>query len=66
MKNKDTMLEVKSENMEELAYSLLQNFDAKELGVFISLLSQLYIENHDITKDEFMKSLSKSLDMLAK
>lgn len=51
------------ENAENLIDSLLE-LPSAELGVFISLLSNKYILNHKITKEEFIKSLSNSLDKL--
>lgn len=43
---------------------LLMTLDSRELGIFISMLSHRYIENHSITKEQFIKSLSNSLDNL--
>ena len=57
-------LEVVSENIDLLVDSLFEQFDSKNLGVFISLLSNKYINEHKISKDEFMKSLSNSIDKL--
>lgn len=57
-------LEVVPENIDLLVDSLFEQFDSKNLGVFISLLSNKYINEHKISKDEFMKSLSNSIDKL--
>ena len=45
---------------------LIKNGDPKEVGVFISLLSHRYIQDRGITKEQFMTSLSNSLDELKK
>ena len=51
------------EKAEILIDSLLE-LSSIELGIFISLLSNRYISEYEITKEEFMQSLSNSLDKL--
>lgn len=48
----------------EKMIDLLMTLDSRELGIFISMLSQRYIENHSLTKEQFMESLSSSLDKI--
>lgn len=51
----------------EQAYKMIELFatlDSRELGIFISMLSHRYIENHNVTKKQFMKSLSNSIDKI--
>lgn len=43
---------------------LLMTLDSKELGIFMSMLSHRYIKEHNITKEQFMTSLSNSIDNL--
>jgi len=43
---------------------LLMTLDSKEWGIFISMLSQRYIKSHIMTKEQFMISLSNSIDKL--
>lgn len=43
---------------------LLMTLDSKELGIFISMVSQRYIKDHTMTKEQFMTSLSNSIDKL--
>lgn len=54
------------ESVEFLTDSLIEQLDAKELGIFISLLSHKYMINYDITKEQFMSSLNNSIDILEK
>lgn len=53
-----------TQDANELIEELLK-LDSKELGIFISLLSNEYIKNHKITKEEFITSLSNSIDKLS-
>ncbi|MGM9970186.1 MAG: hypothetical protein ACI35S_07310 [Anaeroplasma sp.] len=46
------------------AIDQLLKADSKELGVFISMLAYEYIKGHNMTKDDFIKSLSNSLNIL--
>ena len=48
----------------EKMIDLLMTLDSKELGIFISMLSHKYIESHVITKEQFIQSLSNSLDKI--
>lgn len=43
---------------------LMKEVNPKELGIFISLLSNRYIQEMGITKEQFMTSLSNSIDKL--
>lgn len=45
---------------------LLASYNSKETGIFISLLSHKYMEKYDVSKTDFIKSLSNSIDMLEK
>ena len=38
--------------------------DAREIGVFISLLSYVYMEKFDVNKTQFLKSLRNSITKL--
>lgn len=42
----------------------LINSSEKEVRVFISLLSEKYIEKYSISKEKFIKMLSENLDKL--
>ncbi len=53
-----------NKEVQELLKQLLA-LDSQELGVFISLLANEYIKNHNITKNEFINSLSNSIDKLS-
>lgn len=44
--------------------NLVTQVDSKELGIFISLLSHRYMQETGITKEQFMTSLSNSIDKL--
>lgn len=61
---KDEILEPSPENIDGLSSTLIDDWDAQNLGVFISLISYKYIQHYDITKREFLDSLSKSIDKL--
>ena len=43
---------------------LVKEGDPKEVGIFISLLSHRYMKEMGITKEQFMTSLSNSIDEL--
>lgn len=43
---------------------LVKQGDTKEVGTFISLLSHRYIQEMGISKEQFMTSLSNSIDKL--
>lgn len=64
MCKKDEILEPTPENIDGLSDVLIHSWDAKNLGVFISLMAYKYIQHHDITKKDFLDSLSKSIDKL--
>ena len=51
------------EQAEKLIEKLLK-YDSRELGIFISMLSKAYIDGHQITKEQFIASLSNSIDKL--
>ncbi|MBR3002425.1 MAG: hypothetical protein IKF38_02520 [Clostridia bacterium] len=44
--------------------TLVEKGKPKEVGIFISLLSYRYIQKMGITKEQFMTSLSNSIDGL--
>lgn len=60
MANGKSITPEQAENM----IDLLMTLDSKELGIFISMLSHRYIQGHTMTKEQFMKSLSNSLDKI--
>lgn len=43
---------------------LVKQGNPKEVGIFISLLSHKYIQEMGISKEQFMTSLSNSIDKL--
>lgn len=43
---------------------LVKQGNPKEIGIFISLLSHRYIQEMGISKEQFMTSLSNSIDKL--
>ena len=43
---------------------LFKENDSVELGIFISLISYNYLKCFDLTKEQFMNSLSNSIDKL--
>jgi len=45
---------------------LVREGNAKEVGIFISLLSHRYMQEVGITKEQFITSLSNSLEELEK
>lgn len=49
---------------EELIEEMITCNSSKEMGVFISLLSNEYIKHHKITKEQFFDSLKISLSTL--
>lgn len=51
------------ENIEDLSESLLE-LDAQKLGTFISLISYKYMKKYKMPEDEFLSSLTKSINML--
>lgn len=51
---------------EDKLRELIQNNSSKSIGVLISLLAYEYIKQHRITKEEFIKSLKNSLNILEK
>ena len=57
--NKDMTPEEAEEFIEEL-----MEYDSRQLGIFISLLSHRYIQEMGITKEQFMTSLGNSIDKL--
>lgn len=44
--------------------TLVEKGNPKEVGIFISLLSHRYINKMGITKEQFITSLSNSIDKL--
>ena len=51
----------------EQAYKIINKIlklDAKEAGIFISLLSYEFINQYEITNKEYLKSLENSLKLL--
>ncbi len=53
-----------SKSTMEMIEVLVKEVDPKEVGIFISLLSKRYIQETGITKEQFMTSLSNSIDKL--
>ena len=51
---------------EDKLRELIQNNSSKSIGILISLLAYEYIKQHRITKEEFIKSLKNSLNILEK
>lgn len=51
---------------EDKLRELIQNNSSKSIGVLISLLAYEYIKQHRIIKEEFIKSLKNSLNILEK
>ena len=48
----------------ELIEEMVVCNNSKEMGIFISLLSNEYIKHHKITKEQFFDSLKTSLSTL--
>lgn len=53
------------EQADDMINHILEHNSA-EVGIFISLLAQKYIETHNVTKEQFLESLSNSLDKFEK
>lgn len=60
------MGQMDSKSFMEMIEVLVKEVDPKEVGIFISLLSHRYIQEQGITKEQFMTSLSNSIDELEK
>ena len=50
--------------VDKVIEQLLDSYSPQETGIFISLLSHRYMEMCNITKEQFMTSLSNSIDKL--
>lgn len=57
-------LTINPDEANKVIETLTTQYDSKELGIFISLLSYEYIQKVGITKEQFMTSLSNSIDKL--
>ena len=57
---------IKPDEAYKVIDTLVEKGNPKEVGIFISLLSHRYIQEMGITKEQFMTSLSNSLDKLEK
>lgn len=57
---------VNPEEAHKVIEKLVKQGNQKEIGIFISLLSHRYIQEIGITKEQFITSLSNSIDELEK
>lgn len=55
---------ISQEEATKVIDTLVNKGDPKEVGIFISLLSHRYIKEMGITKEQFITSLSNSIDKL--
>ncbi|MBP3799643.1 MAG: hypothetical protein ILA19_01540 [Bacilli bacterium] len=53
-----------SDEVDKVIEQLLNSYNPQETGIFISLLSHRYMKMCNITKEQFMTSLSNSIDNL--
>lgn len=53
-----------SDEVDKVIEQLLNSYNPQETGIFISLLSHRYMKMCNITKEQFMTSLSNSIDKL--
>lgn len=56
-------LPIDADEAEEVIKQLV-SYDSTNLGIFISKLSYVYIKTHKMTKEQFIKSLSNSIEKL--
>ena len=59
-------LTINSEEADKVIEKLVKQTQPTELGIFISLLSHRYMQEVGITKEQFMTSLSNSIDKIEK
>lgn len=57
---------INPDEAKELIEKLVSQGNPQEVGIFISLLSYRYIQEMKISKEQFMTSLSNSIDKLEK
>lgn len=55
---------INPDEAEKVIEKLVKQGNATEVGIFISLLSHRYIQEIGISKEEFMTSLSNSIDKI--
>lgn len=55
---------INPDEAEKVIEKLVKQGNSTEVGIFISLLSHRYIKEIGITKEQFMTSLSNSIDKL--
>ena len=53
-----------ADEVNKVIEQLLDSYNPQEIGIFISLLSHRYMKMCNITKEQFMTSLSNSIDKL--
>ena len=53
-----------ADEVNKVIEQLLDSYKPQEIGIFISLLSHRYMKICNITKEQFMTSLSNSIDKL--
>lgn len=59
-------LTINPEEADKVIEKLVKQTQPTELGIFISLLSHRYMQEVGITKEQFMTSLSNSIDKIEK
>lgn len=57
---------INPDEADKVIEKIVKQVKPNEVGVFISLLSHRYIQEIGITKEQFMTSLSNSIDELEK
>lgn len=57
---------INPEEADKVIEKLVKQTNPKELGIFISLLSHRYMQEVGITKEQFITSLSNSIDQIEK
>ena len=55
---------IDADEADKVIEQLTKNGDITEVGIFISLLSHRYMKERGMTKEQFMTSLSNSIDKL--
>ena len=55
---------INPDEAEKVIEKLVKQGNPKEVGIFISLLSHRYMQTMGIAKEQFMTSLSNSIDKL--
>lgn len=59
-------LNINPAEADKVIEKLVKQTNPKELGIFISLLSHRYMQEVGITKEQFITSLSNSIDQIEK